>query len=172
MTIFQCFGGVSVRLSSIFIEMPSFCIMVNCSNAKENKPDSSFCRVPKIVANQCPVIEELTAERPRLWISAISRDDLTKGILANDRVCGEHFLLGQAAFVWDRTNVDWVPSINLGHKKKGKENDNDQRQQIEERSKRMKERRKREQEREDKEAICSKLQKPDEPGDRVKDFMF
>ena len=172
MNLFQCSAGVSVRLSSIFIEMPSFCIMVNCSNAKDKRPDLSFCRVPKIVTNQGPEIEELTAERRRLWMSAISRGDLTEEILANDRVCGEHFLSGKAAFVWDRTNVDWVHSINLGHKKKDKENNNDRRQQIEERSKRMKERRKREQEREDKEAIRSKLQRLDEPGNRVKDCMI
>ena len=73
--------------------------MVNCSNAKDKRPDLGFCKVSKIVTNQGPEIEELTAERRRLWISAISRDDLTEKVLANDCVCGEHFLTGQAAFI-------------------------------------------------------------------------
>ena len=34
------------------------------------------------------------------------------------RVCGRHFVSGQAAKAWGRYNVDWVPTLNLEHDKK------------------------------------------------------
>jgi hypothetical protein len=37
--------------------------------------------------------------------------------MENDRVCGEHFHSGKAAPLWDKFNVDWVPSLNMGHQK-------------------------------------------------------
>ena len=58
------------------------------------------------------------------WISAICRADLTDEILYDGRVCGRHFVSGQAAKAWDRYNVDWVATftfihtLNLGHDKK------------------------------------------------------
>ena len=70
-------------------------------------------RVPAVVTNQGPEVEELSIERRRLWISAISRDDLTEKILNNDRVCDQHFHSGTAAPLWDRHNIDWVPTLNL-----------------------------------------------------------
>ena len=33
-------------------------------------------------------------------------------------VCGRHFVSGKAAKGWDRFNVDWVPTLCLGHSKK------------------------------------------------------
>ena len=51
------------------------------------------------------------------WLAAISRDDLTEKILENDRVCSVHFHAGTAAYLWDRFNPDWVPSLHLGHEK-------------------------------------------------------
>ena len=62
-------------------------------------------------------MENLSSEHRRRWLSAISQQDLTDSILENDWVCGEHFHLGKAAPMWDRFNIDWVPSLNLGHQK-------------------------------------------------------
>ena len=52
-----------------------------------------------MVTNQGEEAEKLSKERRSLWISAISRDDLSEQILANDRVCGRHFASGKAAKV-------------------------------------------------------------------------
>ena len=60
--------------------------------------------------------EELTAERRRRWISAISREDLTDSILENDRDCSKHFVSEEPAKDWYRFNVDW-PTLSLGHSK-------------------------------------------------------
>ena len=46
------------------------------------------------------------------------KDDLcrfrikSEQILANDRVCGRHFVSGKAAKSWDRLNIDCVPALN------------------------------------------------------------
>ena len=99
------------------------CLVVNCGNKTgSKKPKSSegigFFRVPSVITNQGKLIEELTSERRRRWISAISREDLTEKILSNDRVCSEHFVSGKPAQQWDKHNIDWVPTLKLGHSKK------------------------------------------------------
>ena len=71
-----------------------------------------------MVTNQGEEAEKLSKERRSLWISAISRDDLSEQILANDRVCGRHFVSGKAAKSLDRFNTDCVPTLNLGHEKR------------------------------------------------------
>ena len=38
--------------------------------------------------------------------------------MENERVCGRHLVSGKAAKSWDRFNVDWVPTLCLGHSKK------------------------------------------------------
>ena len=62
-------------------------------------------------------MEELTAERRRRWISAISRENLTDSILENDWVCSKHFVSGEPAKDWDHFNMDWFPTLCLGHSK-------------------------------------------------------
>ena len=77
----------------------------------------NFFRVPSVVTNQGEEAEKLSKGRRSLWISAISRDDSTEQILANDRVCDRHFISGKRGKSWDRFNVDWIPTLNLGHSK-------------------------------------------------------
>ena len=60
--------------------------------------------------------EELTAEWRR-WISAITREDLTDSILENDRDCSKNLVSGEPAKDWCRFNVDWLPTLCLGHSK-------------------------------------------------------
>ena len=97
------------------------CLIVGCGNKTGKKQRSAekirFFRIPRVVTHQGEYTEEMTAERRRKWISAISRDDLTDSILETDRVCSKHFVSGQAAKDWDRYNVDWVPTLCLGHSK-------------------------------------------------------
>ena len=50
-------------------------------------------------------------------MAAISRDDLTEKILQNDRICAKHFISGKPAYLYDTTNTDWLPTLNLGHVK-------------------------------------------------------
>ena len=124
----------------------------------------SFFRVPRVIVNQGEYAEDLSTERRR-WISATSRDDLTDAILENDRVCSTHFVSGQAAKDWDRFNVDWIPTMHLGH---SKQQTNDSEGAVA-RSQRAAERRKRRAEAVDKE-IEGKLKKNNEPGDTVSEI--
>ena len=82
------------------------CMLVGCRNRSGRDKDIYFARVPSVVTNQGEEAEMLSHERRSCWISAISRADLTDEILNNDRVCGRHFVSGQAAKAWDRYNVD------------------------------------------------------------------
>ena len=70
-----------------------------------------------MVINQGKEAEELSKQRWSLWISAISKDNITETILKNDHVCSKHFVSGSLAKPWDRYNIDWVPTLNLGHNK-------------------------------------------------------
>ena len=44
-------------------------------------------------------------------------------MLKSERVCGRHFVSGKPALLWDRYNVDWKPTLNLGKKDYSKEPD-------------------------------------------------
>ena len=93
------------------------CLIVECSRKSGGARGIRLYRVPAVVTNQGPEVEELSLERRRRRISAISRDDLTEKILNNDRVCDQHFHSRTAAPLCDRHNIDWVPTLNLGHGK-------------------------------------------------------
>ena len=150
--------------------MPSFCLVVGCSNDKKKNPELCFCRVPKIITNQGEETEILSTERRTRWLAAISRADLTEKILENDRVCSIHFKSGKAAYLWDRYNQDWVPSLNMGHDKRQESDETKEQQQ--QRAQRIIERRKREREQEEQEAVKRKEAKVDEPGDLVQDIFM
>ena len=100
------------------------CLMVCCGNktGKSKCKGVKFSRVPSVVKNQGEFWEELTEDRRRKWISAISRDDLTEKVLENDRVCSEHFVSGKSAADWDKHNIGWVPALKLGRSKNQSKN--------------------------------------------------
>ena len=67
-----------------------------------------------------------------------------KDILESERVCDRHFVAGKAAATWDKHNISWVPTLNLGKRVyKGNEQKEQNQKAAEERAKRAKERRKR-----------------------------
>ncbi|XP_065911810.1 uncharacterized protein [Dysidea avara] len=51
-------------------------------------------------------------------VAAISREDLDVKALGKYRVCSCHFLSGKPAALKDDTDIDWLPTINLGHSKR------------------------------------------------------
>ena len=94
------------------------CLFADCHARSGRDRDVSFFRVPVIDKNHGEEAEELSTERRTKWIAAKSRDDLTEQILKNDRVCSRHFVSGRPAKPRDKYNVDWVPTLNLGHTKR------------------------------------------------------
>lgn len=148
------------------------CIVVGCGR-KSCKHKVAFSKIPKIITNQGEEWEELTRERRNRWISAVSRGDTDeKNILESERVCSRHFVSGKAAATWDKHNIDWVPTLNLG-KKDYKEDEQKERQQkaADERAERAKERRKRAIEQQEVE-VAEKRKHLNLNGDRVVDIHF
>ncbi|CAH3159156.1 unnamed protein product [Porites lobata] len=98
------------------------CVVVGCGRKSGKGNTQGFFRIPSVVKHQGEEFEDLTTERRNSWISAISRDDTdTKNVLENERVCECHFVSGRPSPNWDKFNVDWIPTLNLGkriHKQK------------------------------------------------------
>ena len=147
------------------------CIVVSCGS-KSSKHKVTFSKIPKIVTNQGEEWEELTRERRNRWISAVSRGDAeTKDILESERVCSRHFVSGKPAATWDKYNIDWAPTLNLG-KKEYKENERKEQQKAAEgRAERAKECRKRAIEQQEVE-VAEKGKHLNLSGDRVADIHF
>ena len=150
------------------------CMIVGCGSKSGRDKGVYFARKPSVITNQGEEAEKLSRERRMRWISAISRADLTDEILNNDRVCGRHFVSGQAAKSWDKYNVDWVPTLNLGHEKKQDKTNLEQAAQRGQRASEKERKRKEQQEREQAlaEEIAAKKLKLNEPGGEVCDILF
>ena len=100
------------------------CIIPGCGVKSGNKEGISLFRIPIVVDKNGESYKQLTEDRRNAWISQISRDDTkSKDILKSERVCGRHFVSGKPALLWDRYNVDWKPTRNLGKKDYSKEPD-------------------------------------------------
>ena len=100
------------------------CIISGCRVKSGNKEGISLFRIPIVVDKNGESYKQLTEDRRNAWISQISRDDTKwKDILKSERVCGRHFVSGKPALLWDRYNVDWKPTLNLGKKDYSKEHD-------------------------------------------------
>ncbi|CAC5418439.1 unnamed protein product [Mytilus coruscus] len=81
------------------------CCVVNCTTRFDKDNPNSFFRVPK-----------KPDTRRKLWISAIKRRDQDGKAWEpsdHDRVCHLHFISGQKSN--DKSNPDYVPSINMGY---------------------------------------------------------
>ena len=115
----------------------------------------------------------MTRERRNRWISAVSRGNTEENdILERERVCDRHFVSEKAAAVWDKHNIDWVPTLNLGKRDyKGNERKEQTQKAAEKRAKRAKERRKRSIERQEVE-VAEKRKHLNVSGDRVVDIHF
>ena len=93
------------------------CVVVGCGSKSDTAKGIGMFRIPSIIKNQGEEMEELTTLRREKWISAISRDDtMHKNVLQSERVCGRHFVSGRPSQHWDKHNVDWIPTLNLGKK--------------------------------------------------------
>ena len=95
--------------------------MVLCAIVDGKLEKGSMFRIHAIITHQGDETEELTRERRMRWVSAISRDDLTELKLQNERICSPHFVSGKPAQSWDKFNIDWVPTLNLGYTKNAPE---------------------------------------------------
>ena len=112
------------------------CVVFGCSSRSDREKGLGFYRIPSVVTDKGEFEEELTRERREKWINAISRGDLkSKDVLKSERVCGKHFVSGKPAAKWDKHEIDWVPTLELGKKSYGSKLDHETKAQRAERAK-------------------------------------
>ena len=94
--------------------------MLVVQKIRSNALKERFVCLPSIV-NTDETSEKLSRQRSDIWLSRISRKDLTPSQLAEKNstlhVCGNHFILGGPAALFEPSNPDWAPILNLGYKK-------------------------------------------------------
>nr|XP_047137892.1 uncharacterized protein LOC124814340 [Hydra vulgaris] len=78
--------------------MVYFCSVFGCSNRSNREKGKSFFRLPKVACNQGDDGKILSKERREKWINAINR-------------------VGKPASLFSQNDPNWVPSLNMGHKK-------------------------------------------------------
>ena len=92
--------------------MVNFCAIVGCANRAGRDKDKSFYHLPAIIKNQGAQTEQLSERRLRNWLAAIN---LKAESYPYIRVCSDHFTSGKPAKLYDTTNPDLVPTLNLWH---------------------------------------------------------
>ncbi|KAH7960716.1 hypothetical protein HPB49_022521 [Dermacentor silvarum] len=95
------------------------CMIFGCSNrsdtrGRKNPTNSNFFSLPKIVEEQCERTKALSTKWRSLWLARIKRANLDIEN-RNLRVCGEHFIAGKPAKLFDETDPGCAPSLNLGY---------------------------------------------------------
>ena len=106
----------------------AFCTVVGCGFRRNKKPPEQleyerdwgqtvrFFKVPIILVHQGDETKVLSADRRMKWLAALNKTDLFECSLEKkEAVCSKHFVSGVSAQSWDRHNVDWVPTLFLGH---------------------------------------------------------
>lgn len=93
------------------------CVVVGCSKRSGRDHNMSFNWIPAVVRHTDKQDSELSTRRRDGYLAAISRDDLDVINQGKYRICSRHFISGQPAKLFDCTNPDWLPTINLGHSK-------------------------------------------------------
>ena len=99
------------------------CVVIGCSNRSDRRKHGiddkrvTFHRIPTVTSHFGKRELELTERRRAGYLAAISREDQNVEKLDNYRICSKHFVSGWSASNWDETNVDWLPTMHLGHNK-------------------------------------------------------
>ena len=68
-------GGVKTVMQQH--AMPSFCLILACSNDKKRRPDRRFRRIPKVITIKVNRANFLFTNRGAKWLATISIGDLT-----------------------------------------------------------------------------------------------
>ncbi|KAI0209135.1 hypothetical protein LSAT2_006198 [Lamellibrachia satsuma] len=97
--------------------MVNFCGVFACGKRADRDSHLSYYRLPTIRITQGEQTRQLSEERQRAWLSNIGRRDIKPSNYPYTRVCSLHFVNGKPAGLYDKTNCDWAPTVNLGHDK-------------------------------------------------------
>ena len=99
------------------------CAIVGCSNRSDTRADDgsrlSFYGIPTVTDRYGKAELELRKKRRDGFLAAISREDLDINALHKYKVCEIHFHSRKPAYLYNTTDPDWLPTLNLGHKEHG-----------------------------------------------------
>ena len=90
--------------------------VVCCSKRSDGNKDVLFHRIPTVRRYYGKCELELSIKRRDGYLAAISRENIARYLNALEkyRICSRHFV-DEPADLWDKHNVDWLPTCNLGH---------------------------------------------------------
>ncbi|XP_061591062.1 uncharacterized protein LOC133456583 isoform X1 [Cololabis saira] len=88
----------------------SGCCVNGCTN-RHSPGGLKFYRIPR-------GSRPFQSNRRRLWLQAIKREDWNEDVIKNARVCGAHFISGEASLEYD--SPDFVPSVFVSTKQSQK----------------------------------------------------
>ena len=95
------------------------CLVIGCSNRSDRDKHVSFYR---ILAATCHYgegeFERSVSEAKSCFFAAILRDDLDVNNLEKYWICSRHFVSSKLAKALDETDIDWVPTLYIGHTKR------------------------------------------------------
>ena len=93
------------------------CGIAGCSNSRKNAPNAGLFHLPSIVTTDKR--SELSRDRRSQWLSKINHKNLTACQLAEKNstlhVCGKHFINGKPSALYETTDPNWIPTVNLGY---------------------------------------------------------
>ncbi|XP_024919482.1 zinc finger protein 658B-like [Cynoglossus semilaevis] len=100
--------------------MVNTCVVSGCTNrAGKGDRKLKFFVIPKVICHQGKLTEDISTERRMLWLSRINRVNFNpEPSQRHYKVCSEHFISGEKADLYDKTNPDWAPSLKMRTVKK------------------------------------------------------
>jgi len=93
------------------------CEVIGCSKLSERDKDVSFHRLPAVYDREGKEYFELRKKQRDGYLAAISREDIDVNELHKYRIYSLHFVSGWPADLYDTTNLNWLPTMSLGHEK-------------------------------------------------------
>ncbi|XP_013393134.1 uncharacterized protein LOC106160908 [Lingula anatina] len=92
------------------------CGIVGCPSNSNKEKGLRFYKIPRIIKNQGEETRRLSEERRRLWKAAVNRKDIrSEEKWDRTTLCAKHFVDGEKAYLHDRLNPSWLPTLNLGY---------------------------------------------------------
>ena len=98
-----------------FLDM--LCVVVGCSNRSDCDEGISFYRIPAVYDKEGEEGYELRMRWRDRFLAAMSRKDIDVHALHKYRICEKYFMSGKPASLYDQTNPDWLPTLNLGYER-------------------------------------------------------
>ncbi|XP_031555013.1 uncharacterized protein LOC116291918 [Actinia tenebrosa] len=96
--------------------MPDSCSVYGCSNRSNKQKEKRFFRIPKEVVHKGERTRDLSKRRRSRWLANLSLS--SKGVESpHARVCSDHFVKGCPSNIKDEDDIDWAPTLKLGHQK-------------------------------------------------------